>query len=173
MKKKINYFIIVICVVFILSFLFLITSFAYSSIKSISAQGIKAEILNFKKKENDFRNLEKSFQEWKEIETTYNRFKDEYLIKFEDFSQFRNELQSMLRKNELKPVKMDYQISNFFKDIVKVGINFTVRGNYKNIKRFSFELENKIEMIVLQSINLVRTKTNIVGQFKMEVYFVR
>jgi Tfp pilus assembly protein PilO len=171
--KKINYFIYALIGVFFLAVLFLLFSWGYSSIEEMSSQSLQAEFQELKRKEKDFFKLEKSVKEWEKIDQFYALFKKEHLMKFDQFPDFRNKLEKIVKKNFLDSSRLNFKI-NYLKDnIVRVSISFGLKGTYKNIKKFIFDIEHVPQLIFLNETKLSKVKGLVSGKFSMEVYFVR
>ncbi len=171
--KKINIIIYAIGAFFALSVLFLVFSFGYSSIEMLSVGGLGNQAKELEKKETQFLELEMSGKEWKNIDQIYSQFKDGHLIKFSEFPEFRNQLETMLRQNSLESLRKSYNIKNLFEGIVQVTIDFNVRGSYANIKRFIHLVEQDPKMVFFKNLNLNKAKTDIMGKLSMEAYFVK
>ncbi len=156
----------------ILSVVFFLFSFAYTSLETISAQNIQSRLTAVQKNANQ---KKKEYEEWMNFEKNYKKFKDNYLMKSERFDYFKQELQTILRKNGVAFAPLKYSIETIFPDVVKISVRLELNGAYENIKRFILEMENKKEMILFKKIELSKKKTgqNVEGEFVMEVYFVR
>ena len=171
--KKINYFIYSLIGVFFLAVLFLLFSWGYSSIEEMSSQSWQSEFQKLKGKEKDFFKLEKSIQEWEKIDQFYALFKKEHLMKFDEFPVFRNKLENIIKKNFLDSSRLNFKIQYLRDNIVKVSISFGLKGAYKNIKKFIFNIEQVPQLIFLNETKLSKLKGQVSGKFSMEVYFVR
>jgi len=158
--------------VLILSVVFFLFSFAYTSLETISAQNIQSRLTDV---QNKAKEKKKDYEEWMNFEKNYKKFKDNYLMKSEQFDQFKHELQTILRKNGVEFAPLKYSIETIFSDVVKISVRFELSGAYENIKRFIHEMENKKEMILFKKIELNKKRTGqtVEGEFVMEVYFVR
>ena len=174
MKKNSKIFVTVLLGLFLFGCAFFAFSFIYSSIENISVQSFKSKLDEYNKKEKAFLELEETYKEWKSIADVYGQFKNDYMIKFNDYPAFRNELQSILGQNGIQLQKLSHKYRNILTDIRKVSVDMRVIGAYRNIKKVIFTLENKIEMILFKSIQLNRMDTNrIMGKISLEVYFVK
>ena len=172
--KKIKYIIRSLIGLLLLSFIFMFFSFAYSSIESISIKNLDKKMNDFRETEKNTSDLEKLSKEWKNIEKSYLKFKNEFLIRLEDLSEFRNELQSLARRNSLRILNIRFQyIPVIRNEVEKAVINLDLEGFYGNMKKFIFEIEEKDKIVFFNSIKMGKTKTNIIGKFVLEVYFVR
>jgi Tfp pilus assembly protein PilO len=167
----------ILCGLFALSLLFCLFSFAYSSIESVSAQSLQSELQEYEKKEKEAVKVEAVHKRWQNIHNEFQQFKTEFLMKMDDFSQFRDQLKMMFSKNQLAlqgGVRYSYK-RIFSSDIYKVDVGFTLVGSYTNIKRFIHEVLNQKKLVLLKSFDLDRGKLagEIAGKFAMEVYLAK
>lgn len=170
--KWIKIIIYALSVLLMLSAAFFLFSFAYTSIETISAKNIQAELI---KKQDEAKELSLEHGEWMNVEEEYKGFKDNYLMKSERYTGFKQELQTTFRKYGLRSGPLKYKINNFFFDVTQITISGRLTGTYDNIKRFVFEIESKKEMVLFKKIRLSKKKIDlpIEGEFAMEVYFVK
>jgi len=175
--KTNKYIIYILCGLVALSFLFCLFSLAYSSIESVSAQSLQDELLEYEKKEKQAAAIEAVHKRWQNIHSEFQQFKTEFLMKMDDFSQFRDQLKMMLSKNQLAlQGGVGYSYKRVFaSDIIKVDVGFKLIGTYPNIKRFIHEILNKEKLILLKGFDLDSGKLagEIAGKFAMEVYLVK
>lgn len=159
---------------FALSCIFFIFTIAYSSIESITVKSLQSRADEYQARAKEFSELEATYKEWKNMDQIYGRFKKDYLIRFDDYPDFRNEMQKIFNQNGLQVMKMNHKYKNLFQDVRRVAIDLQVAGTYRNIKRFIFELENKSEMILFENISLSKYESSnrAQGKINMEVYFV-
>ncbi len=157
------------------SCIFFIFAAAYSSIETITVKSLESRSIEYEDKAEDFSTLESLYNEWKNMDQIYSQFKNDYLIKFDDYPNFRNEMQSIFSQNGLQVLKMNHRYKNLFEDIRQVSIDLQVVGNYRDIKRFIFEIENKGQMVFFDNISLSKYEVGdrAMGKISMEVYFVR
>jgi len=163
-----------IIALFFVSLSFLIFSFVYSSVKKKSLRDITEEKVSFEKSKADFSNLIHKMQDWENVEKEYNSFKNKMVLRFEDFSSFRENLILLINMNSLTKNKfrIEYQ-KVLHNEYLKVKMDILLDGSYRNLKKFIYDI-NRIEKIVcFRSITLSGTGSNIKGNFKMEVYLVR
>jgi len=160
---------------FLVSTLFLLFSLAYSSLETMSIKGLDAKAREFKAQEKEFLKLEATFNEWHDMEQIFSKFKKDYLIRFDDYPAFRNELQGIFGRNFLQEIKSSHKYRNMFSDIRRVSIDLQIKGAYTDLKKFISEIESKAEMIVFDSLNLVRQESGdrVLAKIIMEVYFVK
>jgi hypothetical protein len=154
------------------SLLFLILSLAYSSFQTISAQNT---LLKLKEIQNNTRSQKTLYEEWQKIEETYKTFQTKFLLKSDKLNNFRQEVQLMARRNGFGAVNMNNKINSIpFTDVLNITFTIEAAGNYRSIKRFIFDIENKKEMILFKKIQLKkRRNTQMVdARIIMEVYFV-
>ena len=171
--KKINSLTYILAGIFCISLLFFLFSLTYYSIEKISIKKFKSRSEDIKNSEAKFLKLRKSFKEWENIDDTYSKFEKKHLIKFSKFSDFKNELKSFFRNNDLNSFRFEYRIKSLFKGKVEISMCFDLTVSYENLKKFIFEIEKKEEMVFFKNIRLKKIKSNIMGKFSMEGYFVR
>ncbi len=171
--KKINSLTYILAGIFCISLLFFLFSLTYYSIEKISIKKFKSRSEDIKNSEAKFLKLRKSFKEWENIDDTYSKFEKKHLIKFSKFSDFKNELKSFFRNNDLNSFRFEYRIKSLFKGKVEISMGFDLTGSYENLKKFIFEIAKKEEMVFFKNIRLKKIKSNIMGKFSMEGYFVR
>lgn len=158
---------------FLVSLAFFVLSFLYSSFENISVMGFKSRLDEYNRKEKEFVKLEATYTEWKNMDKVYAQFKDDYLVKFNDYPNFRNELQSVLMGNAIRLVDMKQKYRNMMTDLRRVTIDLQLVGSYTNLKKFIFEMENKNSMVIFKELQLSkRDAVNIYAKISMEVYFV-
>ena len=173
MMKKINNLTYILVGIFCISLLFSLFSLTYYSIEKLSIKKFKSRSEDIKNREAKFLKLKKSFKEWGKIEYTYSKFEKKYLMNFKEFSKFKNELKIFFRDNDLNSFRFEYKIKSLFKGKVRVSIDFDLIGSYENLKKFIFEIAKKEEMVFFKNVQLKKIKSNIMGNFSMEGYFVR
>jgi len=162
--------------VLVLSFLFGLFSFIYSSIENVSARSLDERIAHFEK-EIEKKSKKKAFLSmWRNIKEVFEKFKNDHLMKMDDFSKFRAELQALIMKNRLGTRDISHKYGlQFGGEIIKVDVNCRVTGTYPNMKKFIYDINKKKKMIVFKKIQLTKGKSmgNSVGKFSMEVYLAR
>ncbi|MCK4762345.1 MAG: hypothetical protein KAW12_09125 [Candidatus Aminicenantes bacterium] len=172
MKKNSKIFVYSLLGLLLASFVFFVFTVAYSFHESISVLGFKLDAYN--RTETKFLELEATHIEWQNIDKTYDQFKNDYLIRFDDYPAFRSEMQAVLSRNALQLEKINHRYRNIMKDIRKVVIDSRIVGAYRNVKKFIFEMENKTEMVLFKKIEMSKLDAaNVKVTFSMEVYFVR
>jgi Tfp pilus assembly protein PilO len=171
--KKINYLLSGLGGLFLIGFLFLAVVFFHTSIQKISSRNVKAEIQKFKAEETEFLKFKQTYREWQQADSSYARFIQNFLFQFEEFSAFRNNFESLLAENSLKPVGMNYTIENINREIAKVVIKFQAAGSYVSLKRFIFGVEQLSGIVFFRSLEMDRHQDGVQGVFNLEVYFAR
>ena len=153
---------------------FFLFSFAYTSIETMSAQSTQARLEELQERENE---LGTTFRAWTEIDLTYTAFKENYLVKVEQFNRLKQDLQTLSRKNGLGNARFNFKYKSTISGIVKLSVGVELVGSYENIKRFLFDIENfkvdnSVKMILFKRIDLNKMKsgTMIEGVVTMEAY---
>lgn len=175
--KTINIIIYGLAGLLVLSVVFFLFSFGYTSLESMTAQSTQSRLEELQDKA---KGLEETSKEWTEIDLTYSSFKQDHLLDSEIYNRFKQDLQMLARKNRLGIPRLGYKFKSVFADVVKIIINIEAAGAYENIKRFIYDVENfkvqdKVRMVLFRKIHLNKMKnSNVVeGELSMEVYFVK
>jgi Tfp pilus assembly protein PilO len=149
-------------------------SLAYTSMENVTAKGLQERIDRCKKEVAQLSKEEASLGEWRNINKYFDQFKNDYLMKMEEFSQFRDNLRMTFNKFGLQNKSVSHSYKGVF-DYMKVKVSFRVEGTYPQIKRFIHEILNRKEMIVIKRIKLTKDKRTAVisGNFDLEVYLVK
>ncbi|MGD2085293.1 MAG: hypothetical protein PVH61_03830 [Candidatus Aminicenantes bacterium] len=159
---------------FILSGFFCIISLAYTSMENITAKGLQDRIDRCKKELAQLSKEEASLSDWRNIGKYFDQFRNGYLMKMEDYSQFRDNLRITFNKYGLQNNVVNHSYKQVF-GYRKVTVSFTVEGTYPQLKRFIHDILNRKEIIVIKQIKLSKGKrpTTITGHFNLEVYLVK
>jgi len=159
---------------FILSGFFCIISLTYTSMENVTAKGLEDRIDTCKKELAQLSKEEASLSQWRDIGKYFNQFKNDYLMKIEDFSQFRDNLRITFSRFGLQNKSVLHSYTDVA-DYIKTKVTFSIEGTYPQIKRFIHDILNRKEMIVIKRIKLSKDKqaTNISGNFELEVYLVK
>jgi hypothetical protein len=159
---------------FILSGIFCIISLAYTSMENVTAKGLQDRIDRCKDELAQLSKEEASISDWRNIGKYFEQFKNNYLMKIEQFSQFRDNLRITFNKYALQNNNVSHMYKDAF-DYMQVRVSFTVEGTYPQIKRFIHDILNREEMIVIKRIKLSKDRRTgtISGNFELEVYLVK
>ncbi|MEN8221846.1 MAG: type 4a pilus biogenesis protein PilO [Acidobacteriota bacterium] len=173
MKKKVL-FSNFIFILFVVSISFLLFSLIYSSAKKSSLKDLTEEKELFEKSEKEFTTLRSSMKDWDNVEREYLEFKDNLVLRFEDFSKFRKNLELAIRKNSLSKNKFGLEYKRVLgNEFIKVRINMKLKGAYGNLKRFIYDIRKIEKIVYFRSIRMSGSGSGLMGDFKMEVYLVR
>ena len=159
---------------FILSGLFCIISLSYTSMENVTAKGLQDRIDTCKEELAQLSKEEASLSQWRNIAKYFKQFENDYLMKFEDFSQFRDNLRITISKYGLQNKSVSHSYTDVF-DYIKVRVTFSVEGTYPQIKRFIHDILSRKELIIIKQIKLTKDKntTRVSGSFELEVYLVK
>ncbi len=172
--KKIEIISKSILALFFISLSFLVFSFLYSSIKKNSIKDLKKDKTAFEKSKNDSSILLNNMRDWENIEEEYINFKKELILRFEDFSNFRKELESLISMNYLSKAKFRIEYRRVLhNEYIKVKLIFSIEGSYENVKKFIYDIKQIKKIAYFKSVKLSVSGSNIRGSFNMEVYLVR
>ncbi|MEN8152735.1 MAG: type 4a pilus biogenesis protein PilO [Acidobacteriota bacterium] len=159
---------------FLISIVLIITSFFYTSLKKISVKNIDSRYDTFQARSNEFEKLNNTYIDWQNVGSDFKSFKDKYLIKFDDFPRFRKNLKLAFTRNYLTETGFKLNYSTVLKgELIRTEINFKLSGQYKNIKKFIFDISKMDKIVFFRSVKLQKTNKNIIGDFFMEVYLVK
>jgi hypothetical protein len=159
---------------FVISGLFCFISITYTSMENVTAKSLQERIDKCQKEVAKLSKEEASLSDWRNIKKYFDQFKNKYLMRIEQFSQFRDNLPMTFNKYGLQNQVVNYRYKGVF-DYMKVEVSFRVIGTYPNIKRFIHEILNRKEMIVINRVKLTKDNrtSQVLGDFKMEVYLVK
>lgn len=159
---------------FILSGFFCIISLTYTSMENLTAKDLQDRIDRCKKELAQLSKEEASLSDWRNISKYFDQFKNDYLMKIEEFSQFRDNLRITFNKYGLQNNHVSHSYRDVY-DYMKVKVSFNVKGTYPQIKRFIHDILSRKEMIVIKQIKLNKDKKSaiIFGNFNLEVYLVK
>lgn len=166
-----------ICGLFLLSLLFCFGATVYSSIDSVSSSNLKQRLADYDEKARAASSLEVSRAQWFNVTGIIEKFKKEYFLQMDDYTQFCVQLPGLLIKNRLRMVPngtIRYEYRQLFSDMVRVGVSFAVNGTYNDFKQFIHEVTMVAypkKMVLFRNIQISKQiQGDIIGEFKMEVY---
>ncbi len=172
--KKETIFSNAVLMLFVFSVLFILFSLIYSSVKTSSLKDLTEEKELFIKSEEEFETLRNKMKDWDNVEKEYLEFKDKLILKFEDFSNFRKNLELVIRKNSLSKNKFGLEYKRALKnEFIKVKIDMNLKGSYENLKGFIYDIRKMEKIVYFHTIRISGSGTALNGVFKMEVYLVR
>ncbi len=173
MKNKVIFSNIVL-ILFVISTLFLLFSLVYSSVKTSSLKDLTEEKELFEKSEKEFITLKNSMKDWDNVEKEYMVFKDKLVLRFEDFSNFRKNLEQVIRQNSLVKQKFGLEYKRALNnEFIKVKISMKLKGAYENLKKFIYDIRKIEKITYFRTIRIVGKDSPLTGDFNMEVYLVR
>jgi Tfp pilus assembly protein PilO len=159
----------------VLSLGFCLVSLLYSSIENISSQNLSGQWKAYEEKGNEALKIEEYHKKWRNIDKEFDRFKSEYLMNFDEYSKFWNELTLIINKYRLRNQPFQPKYKTLFKELYIVEMNFTVNGDYPSIKQFIHEILGQKKIILLKQVKLSMDKLgeDVAASFLMEVYLVK
>lgn len=155
------------------SLIFLLGAIFYTTIGTPSKAEIDRRFADIKHRQETAGGLESSLAEWRAIEKTYREFKNTHLYRFARFPEFRQTLNSLLNRAQLRVSRFNYKIRQSLEDIVRVSIDFDVEGAYGSVKRFIHDVERLEKILFFKKVQLSKGPSHIQGRISMEAYFVR
>lgn len=173
MKSK-NYAVKLILALFAFSTLFLLFSLVYSSVKTSSLKDLTEERELFEKSQEDFMILQNNMKDWDNVENEYLQFKDNLMLRFEDFSKFRSNLELIFRRHNLMKKKFSLGYKQAMNnEFIKVKIQMKLKGRYENLKQFIYDIRKMEKTVYFKFIRITGKDSDLTGDFNMEVYLVR
>ncbi len=161
-------------ILFVLSAIFLFFSFIYSSVKTSSLKDLTEEKELFEKSEKEFVLLKNNMKDWENVEREYIGFKDNLVLRFEDFSNFRKNLEMLIRQNSLLKKKFGLEYKKALNnEFIKVKIVMKLGGTYENLKKFIYDIRKIEKIVYFRTIKISGASPGLTGDFSMEVYLVR
>jgi len=158
----------------LVSSVFLLFSFVYASMKTSSLQDISEEKQMFESSEKEFTALKNNMKDWENVENEYLGFRDTLVLKFEDFSKFRQNLELIINRNTLSKSKFVIEYKKALdNEYIKVKIHMILNGTYSNLKKFIVDISGINKIAYLRTVRLSGSESVLSGDFNMEVYLVR
>lgn len=160
--------------IFLVGVIFFVYSFIYTSYESITSDGVTEKLREFEKNETELLSVEQSYRDWKNIQTDYQKYKDDHLVSFEKLSVWREELISIIRRHSLEEDSLSFKyLSEKNVDIGMVSVSLGLTGTYAGLKHFVFDIENQPKVVFIKNIGLTKAGSMVKGKFQLEVYFAQ
>jgi len=166
--------------IFLISLLFVIVISSYTSLDRATAGNLKERLTEYEKKAEQAAQKEAARSNWRNIAQYFDTFKSGHMMKMDDFSKFRDQLRSIYTSENLKmpdKKRVHYVYKAVFRDIIQADLNFSLVGQYADIKRFIHKMDTtayKDTMVLFRAIIMEKQKNGqISGDFAMEVYLER
>ncbi|MCK5221697.1 MAG: type 4a pilus biogenesis protein PilO [Candidatus Aminicenantes bacterium] len=159
---------------FAISLVLLLVSFVYSSVKTTSLEDLTEEKQLHEISEKKFATLKNNMKDWDNVEKEYLEFKDGMVLKFEDFSNFRKNLELLISRNLITKKNFRIEYKKALKnEYIKVNISMKLTGNYESFKKLIYEIGKIDKIVYFRSVKMTGSGSDVRGDFKMEVYLVR
>ena len=159
---------------FAVSLVLLSISFIYSSVKTSSLEDLTEEKQIHEISEKKFATLRNNMKDWDNIEKEYLEFKNNMVLKFEDFSNFRKNLELLINRNSISKKNFRIEYKKALKnEYIKVKISMKLAGNYESFKKLIYEISRIDKIVYFRSVKMTGSGSDIRGDFKLEVYLVR
>ncbi len=173
MKKEVIISNLILLLLAISLVLFLI-SFIYSSVKTTSLKDLTEEKQLHEISEKKFSALKNNMKDWENVEKEYAGFKDLMVLRFEDFSNFRKNLELLISRNSISKTDFRIEYKKALKnEYIKVKISMKLTGNYGNLKKFIYEIGKINKIAYFRSVKMIGSGSDIRGNFNIEVYLVK
>jgi Tfp pilus assembly protein PilO len=168
--KKSRLAVTVLLALLALSAVACLLSYGYGSIQDLSRQSRLNKFAAFKLQENAYRELSAEHADWKKLPEGLRNFRRDHIISMDDFAVFRRDLNSCLADNGFQVENIGFQFGGSQNHIRKVSISFALHGDYRELKKFIFDMENKRKMHFFTRIDLADSAGAVTGNFSMEAY---
>jgi len=159
---------------FSISLILFLISFIYSSVKTNSLEDLTEEKQLHEISEKNFAALIDNMKDWENVEKEYLEFKDGIVLKFEDFSKFRKNLELLINRNSISKIDSRIEYKKAMKnEYIKVKISMKLSGTYEGFKKLIYEIGKIDKIVYFRSVKMTASGSGVRGDFKMEVYLVR
>jgi Tfp pilus assembly protein PilO len=145
-------------------------SYLRGSLQDLSRQAYRKNQDTFKLQKAEFRKLNTEHTDWKNLPQDLREFRHRRISSMDDFAIFRRDLNSCLDENGFKAPTISLQFGSGPGQLRKVSIDFSLSGEYPNLKKFIFAMERKPKMNFFTSMDLNSNGETVSGRFTMEAY---
>jgi Tfp pilus assembly protein PilO len=145
-------------------------SSAYAHFQELARQNRLARQAAFRMQENEFQKLRAEHADWKKLPDALRQFRINRIISMDDFAVFRRDLNSRLDNNGFHDASISFQFGASQNRMRKVAIGFTLKGSYRQLKKFIFDMEKSPKMHFFDHIVFTGSGPTVTGGFSMEAY---
>ncbi len=159
-EKKIITYLLSFFFFFIMVHLFIVPNLE----NSVSSQFSYYSILrkNFFETKSKNLNLKSELTKWEEVPKELEVIKKDYLFS-NSIDNIRITLKRISSHAGIPLSEIHYNYEDLSDEITKIQVNFNVKAPYATLRRFIGEIENEPRFIILKSINLLSTSSDIVN----------
>lgn len=145
-------------------------SYAYGSMQDMARQGRLEKSAAGRIQAEEFKQLGAELAGWERLPADLRQFRREHVISMDDFANFRRELNLCLDDNGFPAPNISFQFGSRSGPMLKVTLKFVLKGSYRSLKKFIFDMEGKPKMQFFDKIDLNASGDEITGHFLMEAY---
>jgi len=149
---------------------FLLSTLVFASRSSASPQTLNDHIGQLKSQEARLLADEALCRQWRDIDKAYAAFKAAYITPTVGFPIFRNDLEAIFTANGLRTSRYSFQTNRIAASLTKMTIRFSVKGEYSQLKRMLYSLENFPRLITLNQVSLHAAGEETLATVSLEVY---
>ncbi len=171
--KRFKIFVWVVMGILISALLFWIFSHGVMRAQRASARTARARLAALETRRDSLRKTEAQKEAWEQVPAELERFNQGTIPSFDEFPDFRNQLQRRISGSGLTTLKFTYSMRPVQNRLQRVTLEFSLSGPYAAIKRFVYQTEQQKEMVYLKSIQMRKTREGIISNFSMEAFFER
>jgi hypothetical protein len=145
-------------------------SFAYGSIQDLTRRGRLEQRAADRRHEQELAALVAEHADWKKLPADLRQFRRQHIISMDDFARFRRDLNLCLDDNGFPAPSILFEFGQRRSRLQKVSFQFSLKGSYRNLKKFIFDMEGKPRMQFFDTIKLDSSGDAVSGHFFMEAY---
>jgi hypothetical protein len=145
-------------------------SYAYGSVQGMAQRGRLEKRAASRLQEEEFNRLGAELAEWKKLPADLQQFRREHVISMDDFANFRRDLNLCLDDNGFPAPNISFQFGSRSGHLLKVTLQFILKGSYRSLKKFIYDMEGKPKMQFFDKIDLSASGEEVTGHFLMEAY---
>lgn len=145
-------------------------SYAYGSVQDMARRGRQQKLAAGRLQEEEFNRLGAELAGWKKLPADLEAFRRRHIISMDDFAKFRRELNLCLDDNGFPAPNITFEFGSRRGRLLKVSMQFALKGSYRSLKKFIFDMEGKPGMQFFDKIDLNASGEAVIGRFVMEAY---
>jgi|GEM_PF-4359037 len=162
----------VTAILFSIGFFLFSGTWIFVTAKRLYWQREQQQIAKWEARKTELGHIKQNQKEWDEIEAEFSAFKKQRFIPKIDFYTFRQNLEMMIRNNNLKKVSLRFDAKEkTMIDTEKIRFHVNIVGDYPSIKRFIEGLEDLPWMVLLDQAQLKLDNSQVEALLDLEVHF--
>jgi hypothetical protein len=145
-------------------------SYAYGSVQDMARQGRLQKRAAGRLQEEEFSRLGAELSGWKKLPADLQQFRRDHVISMDGFANFRRDLNLCLDDNGFPAPNISFQFGSRSGHLLKVSLQFVLKGSYRSLKKFIYDMEGKPKMQFFNKIDFSANGQEVTGHFLMEAY---